>query len=780
MSPITVLEHPLAQSVNVSLNLSFIDGLELKKIARFWFGTTAANKMRKDECIGALAKLFKDKARIQAKMDSLTDKQRQILGIFKRYGGAVSGTVLLCEVQARGLVEKTRQPHDWYEQRRHDPVIDLCDKLLLVSQDGEASHLNYHFRSSYRRIYPDLVAAPGALERIEPAAPLTWKTPSPSKPPEAGYRRFLAEVALDLMTVARALKQIDGWKTSRGGSLGKSLQNRLKKMFPWDKQDPINPPAPESLYYEILRGLGAIHVEYQFDRGTVNLQALERHLCEPGVKQAWHWVRSWMQARLWQDGIGVVPERDSYMKSVRITPEKLAGARALLVWVLGRVAQGQAGWLDLETFLTDLWDELGEEVDFYWHSYSWSPRFKSSADKNELTGAARSRAFWLDDEGIWAANAVMGTLTHLGLVERGEAEKGRPCFRLTEVGRAVFGAPEHGMTPTHDPHFLTVQPNHEVLAYLDRADAGAVGPLARFARRLSEAGGRVQTFSLTRDSIYEALEGGMELASILKFLQEHSKTGLPDNVAHSLSEWGRKRETLVICEGVTLGAAPAGRVDAVPGAAKGRRVGEQFVLLPTSSVRGGRECYAWDHRGPAPDRPWKVDAEGLIRFVKEPDALALARLAQFAEPAEGGWKITAGSVQKARERGLLADQILAWLAEHLVNELPALVEMLIRNWSSGVRSVFLGKRLLLQVHEPRARTALGASERFQQCVVAHIPPDWFIIHDDKKAELDRLLRELGFSLSDSFKQGELVKGPIAGNKQGSRRKGRPRSTKQDW
>ena len=88
----------------------------------------------------------------------------------------------------------------------------------------------------------------------------------------------------------------------------------------------------------------------------------------------------------------------------------------------------------------------------------------------------------------WAANALLSTLAHLGLIEQGVSTsraQTRPCFRLTGLGQAVFGAPERAVSePTYEPKFLTVQPNHEILAYLNVADPRAVLPLAQMARRV--------------------------------------------------------------------------------------------------------------------------------------------------------------------------------------------------------------------------------------------------------------------------------------------------------
>ena len=84
----------------------------------------------------------------------------------------------------------------------------------------------------------------------------------------------------------------------------------------------------------------------------------------------------------------------------------------------------------------------------------------------------------------------MVTLATLGLVERGQTagKNIRPCFRLTELGRVVFGAPEvEAAQKPGDARFLTVQPNLEVVAYLESADARQICTLSRFAAVASRA-----------------------------------------------------------------------------------------------------------------------------------------------------------------------------------------------------------------------------------------------------------------------------------------------------
>jgi hypothetical protein len=73
------------------------------------------------------------------------------------------------------------------------------------------------------------------------------------------------------------------------------------------------------------------------------------------------WVRAWLDMRLWQDGIGVVPDRDNDHDPVRIDPSSVRKARELLRWALCRVAHSPEMWLDVETFVRKLAFWLADE-----------------------------------------------------------------------------------------------------------------------------------------------------------------------------------------------------------------------------------------------------------------------------------------------------------------------------------------------------------------------------------------------------------------------------------
>ncbi len=120
------LQHVLARKLEFNLDLDAMTSDVVKQVGRFWLGVTTSNKLRKAEGISALKEVLQDHKRLADGVRSLPEKERQVLAICMRYGGLVSGPLLLTEALARGLVEKPREPRFGYgRQRTDDPVQEL-------------------------------------------------------------------------------------------------------------------------------------------------------------------------------------------------------------------------------------------------------------------------------------------------------------------------------------------------------------------------------------------------------------------------------------------------------------------------------------------------------------------------------------------------------------------------------------------------------------------------------------------------------------------------------
>ena len=99
--------------------------------------------------------------------------------------------------------------------------------------------------------------------------------------------------------------------------------------------------------------------------------------------------------------------------------------------------------------------------------------------------------------------------------------------------------------------------------------------------------------------------------------------------------------------------------------------------------------------------------------------------------------------------GMTADQILGWLGGHLTAEVPALLEVAVRNWT-GRQGVKLSQVQLLRIMQPQAKEALLQSATFRPFLAGHIPPEWFLIRDEHLSEVRALLERLGFTIGDSL------------------------------
>ncbi len=715
-----------------TLDPEVLDSRTATTAARFWAGKPTGSQS-KTLCVERINVVWSDPARIAAAVASLRPEEREVLAVVRRYGGTISGNLLELELRGRGLLEQPNAERVPLQGRaRKDLVLDLCERLLLLRGPG------YYYSEFSSWPEPPDVTLPRAVEAaVVPAASLGWAPSAPlEKPPESSSLRSPGQVLVDLEQTTRALEAQGRWRVNRSGALPVAGRNRLGKRLATRYSDPLEPPDRVALHYGLVDALGLLASE-----GTERCLERERvghlfHLREEA--QVSGWIRAWMTLDYWQDGLGAVPDRESYEEQARIDPTDMRGAREHLVWALTRVAHGPGEWLDFGTFVRDLFVAAGEHedwpVDF---RYAWHPRLAAAAGTAALPpGSEDSWAFWIDGEGVWVANALLSTLVHLGVVERGRsggARSERWSFRLTPVGRAVFGAPEVRLEPSAGGEAcLTVQPSHEVLLYLDSADGAAVTALGRIANRESTSG-VVQSFALTRESVYGALESGMTLAEIEAFLASRSRNGLPPNVQRSLAEWSRKREALVVRGGVALVA----------------NLSEGEARFVVASDRAARKQAK--ERGLAVEaepfaRTLKVDEHGLVSSSEPMPLVARARLQRFARAEGGAWRITADSVRAARERGVTAETVLAWLGSHARSGVPPILVRAIRNWAGKGGKVFLGDLVVLQVDDPQTFEALERSDRLRPFLRGTLAPGCLVVSAEGREEVARILNELGFSL----------------------------------
>jgi hypothetical protein len=300
--------------------------------------------------------------------------------------------------------------------------------------------------------------------------------------------------------------------------------------------------------------------------------------------------------------------------------------------------------------------------------------------------------------------------------------------------------------------FLVVQPNFDVLAYLDRASAAS----AAFLGQISEvgAGGAIRTGRLTQGGVYWALEDGVQPTGVVEFLRQHSQSELPANLVRSLSDWFARRETLAVRTGLTVRAfrSPAER-DAYLGRHPGSACGTHFAIVQRdeSSQRGELVV---DHAGGLrralrADEHGRLSAEGPLDLVQE------ARLRRLAGRSGSGWQLSAGSLRRALAEGLKPAGVWAWLGDHLAEPLPPLVGQAVEGWlgQHPEQPMELGEAVLLHVPGDELFAAVAGSPRLRPFLAGVVGGNWLLVRRERRAELEAALAELGFAVGAGLTPG---------------------------
>jgi len=267
-------------------------------------------------------------------------------------------------------------------------------------------------------------------------------------------------------------------------------------------------------------------------------------------------------------------------------------------------------------------------------------------------------------EAEFVSNCLAGFLHQTGVVELGYDGGALKGFRLTPTGRAILGI--ESAEPASQPQEkeagkLVVQPNFQLLA-MGPVSLALLAQLDLFADRERADLGAFE-YRLSRESVYQAQQLGMDVSNVLRFLEQHCATDLPQNVRRSLEEWAVSHERIVFRTGVNL--LQAANADLMASLADDSRTGEHLARPVTDEVsllKKGRQkqlIAALVERGLFPavsdaqpeaaDRSVTVRQDGTIHSIHAVPSLHLrGRLSRLAEERDSGeWALTPASVRRA-------------------------------------------------------------------------------------------------------------------------------------
>ena len=531
---------------------------ELRAAAKLWVGPEH-KKLARNARVDRLGAAKNDESAARRVLKSLSAEDRAVLGVYKRYGGNVDGEIIRIELLTRGLLEIVEHRHtEYYSQRRWkcNPIQSLAARMLLVN-DHTSHRANYSFHSSVdetTRPFQRYSISPILAGVVESAPPPSWSIPASTVEPTVISQRTPAEVALDLSRVLAFVAR-GTLKLRRDGQISNPSLRSMEKAAPIDGDGEFPLPDPQVLYFEVLRHAGAVQTDNLIGTAAINPAGARLLFDSSDANQARAWARGWLHARIWDDGVGSVEQSYAY-----IDDDEFA-FRQRIAWALGSLARAGDPWYDMASLCAAL-ESFRSDRPRRLRPFAWLPTIRPVNEADRADHRTRLRADTIRCEDLVYANMVLITLRSLGLVAHGRPDH-RPesphLFRLTEFGRAVFGAPDCAPEPeTRPQRFFVVQPNFDVVAYLDRADAKSAAQLGKFAECDRARSGPVQSFRLTQPTIYQAQEAGVTEEQIRAFFEDHAMSPVPTNVTRSLADWAKKRESLVIRPGITLLGFPLG------------------------------------------------------------------------------------------------------------------------------------------------------------------------------------------------------------------------------
>jgi hypothetical protein len=761
-------------------HLPALNAATLKRFARLWVGKEAA-KLNKEGCIQAMRRAVAEPATVRRVLDSLSDFERAGLGLLKRYGQVAPTEALATELLMLGLPfqDDDRSYSSWGS--RHGVTYRALNCLLqrgiamLHGRDQGYGGYTVEARIDDYHYSPQVFSEACLLAEVGPVPPVVLPL-EPVVGVTSGTAKQPAEVVLRLIAMVETLRKLGRIPLTSKGRPTKPFLSKLAKTLGWDAAlagDALTPlPDAAFFFFWLVNGLGlqqslpdGMDMEHTATPTTVFDASY--------ATQAAHWVGAYRTLQGW------VEHRPGTVWGHETDPgyyNKFTGLRAALILALGALPDPTA-WYRLADLSTAIFGRLGEHYSLtyltpFYATYNTTPE---QVEKKRQEWQQQLRKSWQRTEMPWVLSAMTGALVHLGLVEIAGAPGKQAAvptfFCLTPLGRAVLydvlrgQPPAAGVAPTVPQRLPAgrcwiVQPNFDVVVYLDQASATQLAFIERVAERKPSSGATI-LYHLTRDTVYAALESGIAASTLCDTLRAASTYPLPDNVRQMLDEWAARRERLTVYRTADLVefADQATRDAAlVSRSLVGAPVGERFVVL--SAPHRGQPTALQTSRTvdylAAPVRCIQVAEDGAVHIRRtHADLLVGGEVTAWADPGTDAehWRITRASIQRAVKAGWTAERILDNLAQRSQQSVPALLLVAIRAWA-GERAlpgaVAVASDVLLQIADPAVAHAVAGSTLLQPYLRGQLGSQTFLVRHDMAAELQRQLAELGLQVGSDL------------------------------
>jgi len=751
---------PTNETPGLDTMLPHMNADQLKAVARRFH--PGANAGRVAESKKAVMQALGKPALLDDMLSKLNPLERALLSEVKRRGGVADGWALTVYAALHEFrpVERAGAGSVYKSYLGSAPAMGylgilLRDGLLIPAGRGAAQLSTVHVYGSEPDIdvlSTDLRVLARLPDELPTAPPPLELEPPPSVTPTAGHP---LGTLLELFDVLHLVSEEGGLQVTQRGTVGKPMLSRLLKRRPR-----LEGRLERLLTVALALGLlTAPESGSSKDPWRVDQPRLHSFQAAPLAVSYSLLVEAYLN----------VPEPDDESWGPRYTGliSDAVAADALLQSLVLLPEEPVA----MEAALAVLWERALKHV-------SSSRRWQGEDDQ---------------DRPAWFTGVLLGAFRDLGLVAVAELPDAQPPEPTTDRPGGVhvmrgdklyrYRGPSEGddayryalmpalglrwwtegqrwrsAPPNLEPDLelnlepdtgkpaepsLLIQPNFDILVYLDKLSPPAITALS--CAYCTRVDAQTASYTLGRSSLYRALESGLELDTLLGLLQAHSM-GVPENVARSLEDWASRRERLRVREGVTLleYADQKERDAALNAEDEAQAVAKRFLLVATTP---GADATSVKHLyGSAPGRTLRFSPDGHFRVEGATDLAGRAVLAQLATPnSDGTYRINVASVRA----GALTTAARDALTTRARGGLPPPLEALLNIWAGGDApavakvSIFQHASAAALAQHPAVAPHLGGPLS---------NTDYLIVVGQEKA-LEQTLTDLGVTFSRDLTAG---------------------------
>jgi hypothetical protein len=720
--------------------LGEINADQLKSMARFWGGS---GKLRKDESIAIMRLGLADPERVRAVLAKLQPLEAMALGLLKSLGGRMHPGALGVGLHASG-VPLPRPSRSNY--RSDTTLIEglIRQGLLLIDHAYDPASTYYLSYGSVMVFSDDRLLAQVGVPEPE-TLPL-----NPTGTPESSTYRRPPTVILDIIGILRTIDQMGGLQLTRDGKVRVNEVRRLRRALRWpDRGLEVDGILFASPVEALVGALRCADLLSPSDGVLMLTESVDQIAVRPYTGLVSSLMSGFILNTEWvYDRQGASWDRGYY-------GNQCSQGRLALTLALTALPVNTPEFFAIDELVEALFQRIGEHFSLGYppprpYPYNKTPE---QVQKEEASWRAKLHASWLYREGPWIGLALTTWLYYLGLVELGVQDRNPVSVRLTELGRGVLRPELEVIIGNQDVESLpawVVQPNFEVMAYLDRTTPQQLVFLERHAERV-QAQQHTAQYRLTRESVYLSLEDGTVLEDLLSGLEAGNGAQLPPNLVVEIREWAALREQITLRRQAHLLEFPSelARRTALAQGLEGVILEERFILVSARELTRVQPRRKVDYALPlAPCL--SIDEDGKVQLIKPPrDLLVRSQLDQWAEGTpDSKWRLTPASVKAAVRGGRRIDELLKLLDHRLARPLPPLIAVALRAWAGERLATQVADVTVLYCAQPAVFQAIVASGKTRPYLRGILAPDVLLVDPEQVTLLKKELAWAGLELSD--------------------------------